>query len=57
MQKMPAWTTGPFAGIHPTAASILRDNFTWPAVAGRYLDAYPKPRLSPAGVPAVADVA
>ena len=39
------------------AQTRMRDNFTWPAVAGRYLDAYPKPRLSPAGVPAVADVA
>jgi glycosyltransferase involved in cell wall biosynthesis len=39
------------------AQARMRDNFTWPAVASRYLQCYPAPRLSPAGVPAVADVA
>jgi hypothetical protein len=35
----------------------MRDNFTWPAVAGRYLECYPQPRLSPTGVAAIMDVA
>jgi glycosyltransferase involved in cell wall biosynthesis len=39
------------------AQERMRDNFTWPAVAARYLECYPSPRLSPTGVPAVADVA
>ena len=34
----------------------MRDNFTWPAVAGRYVECYPTPRLSPIGVPAIVDV-
>jgi glycosyltransferase involved in cell wall biosynthesis len=39
------------------AQARMRDNFTWPAVAGRYLECYPRARLSPTGVPAVMDVA
>jgi glycosyltransferase involved in cell wall biosynthesis len=40
-----------------SAQARMRDNFTWPAVAGRYLECYPRPRLSPIGVSAVMDVA
>ena len=39
------------------AQARMRDNFTWPAVAGRYLECYPQPRLSPTGVAAIMDMA
>jgi glycosyltransferase involved in cell wall biosynthesis len=43
--------------LSSAAQTRLRDNFTWPAVASRYLECYPTPRLSPTGVLALVDVA
>ena len=39
------------------AQARLHDSFTWPAVARRYLESYPPPRLSTARMPAIVDVA